>query len=95
MRNWISAGLLAAIAACTPAAPPAPTAEDIAKTSAELTVWFDAEYDELLQMSPMQLTMLGRKDQYDKIDQFTDAASDAKLAWEKASVAEMKEKFHS
>lgn len=94
MRNWISAGLLlVATAACTPAAPPTPTAEEIAKTSGELTVWFDAEYDELLQMSPMQLTMLGRKDLYDKIDQFTDAASDAKLAWEKASVAEMKEKF--
>ena len=93
MRNWISAGLLVAVTACTPAAPPAPTAEDIAKTSGELTVWFDQEYDELLQKSPMQLTMLGRKDQYDKIDQFTDAAADEKLAWEKASVAEMKAKF--
>lgn len=93
MRNWISAGLLVAVAACTPAAPPAPTAEEIAKASGELTVWFDQEYDELLQMSPMQLTMLGRKDQYDKIDQFTDAAADEKLAWEKASVAEMKAKF--
>ncbi|RYG32487.1 MAG: DUF4142 domain-containing protein, partial [Burkholderiales bacterium] len=50
MRKWISAGLLAAVAACTPAAPPAPTAEEIAKTSGELTVWFDAEYDEQLQM---------------------------------------------
>ena len=93
MRNWISAGLLVAVAACTPAAPPAPTAEEIAKASGELTVWFDQEYDELLQMSPMQLTMLGRKEQYDKIDQFTDAAADEKLAWEKASVAEMKAKF--
>ena len=90
MRNWISAGLLVAVAACTPAAPPAPAAEDIARTSGELTVWFDQEYDELLQKSPMQLTMLGRKDQYDRIDQFTDAAADEKLAWEKASVAEMK-----
>ena len=95
MRNWIVAGLLVVAAACTPAVPPAPTAEEIAKTSGELTVWFDAEYDELLQKSPIQLTMLGRKDQYDKIDQFTDAAADEKLAWEKASVAEMKAKFDS
>jgi uncharacterized protein (DUF885 family) len=92
MKRLVAAGFLA-LAACSPAGPNAPTAEEIAKTSGDLTVWFDAEYDKLLQMSPMQLTMLGRKDQYDKIDQFTDAAADEKLAWEKASVAEMKAKF--
>ncbi len=52
---------MALAAACSPAAPSALTAEEIAKASAELTVWFDAEYDELLQLSPIQLTMLGRK----------------------------------
>jgi len=92
MKRLIAASFLA-LAACSPAGPNAPTAEEIAKASGDLTVWFDAEYDELLQMSPMQLTMLGRKDQYDKIDQFTDVAADAKLAWEKASVVEMKAKF--
>ena len=93
MKRLFAAGLMAFAAACSPAAPPAPTAEEITKTSAELTVWFDAEYEKLLQLSPLQLTMLGRKDQYDKLDQFTDAAADEKLAMEKASVAEMKAKF--
>ena len=93
MRNWISAGLLAVVAACTPAAPPAPTAEEISKASAELTAWFDAEYEEELQLSPISLTFIGRKDQYDKLDTFGDAQIDRDLAWRRASVAEMKEKF--
>jgi uncharacterized protein (DUF885 family) len=81
-------------AACSgPAAPVAPTAEDIAKTSAELTAWFDAEYEEELQMSPIGLTFQGRKDQYDKLDDFSEAAIDRKLEWRRASVAEMKQKF--
>ncbi len=98
MRMWISAAVAALVTivgmgGCTPAAPPAPTAAEIEKTSSELTKWFDAKYEESLQKSPLQLTMLGRKEQYDKIDQFTDAEADAKLAWEKASVAEMKKTF--
>ena len=98
MRLWISAAVaalvtLSGIGGCTPAAPPAPTAAEIEKTSSDMTKWFDAKYEEALQKSPLQLTMLGRKEQYDKLDQFTDAAADEKLAWEKASVAEMKEKF--
>ena len=93
MRLILAAALMAFATACSPGAPVAPTAEEIAKTSADLTVWLDAEYEEQLQMSPMQLTMLGRKDKYDQIDQFTDAAADEELTWLKASVAEMKAKF--
>ena len=93
MRILISAAVAALLLGCTPAAPPAPTAAEIEKNSADMTKWFDAKYEEALQKSPLQLTMLGRKDQYDKIDQFTDAQADERLAWEKASVAEMKEKF--
>ena len=33
-----------------------------------LNAWFEEKYEEELQMSPIQLTFLGRKDQYDKID---------------------------
>ncbi|RYY97446.1 MAG: DUF885 domain-containing protein, partial [Alphaproteobacteria bacterium] len=90
---FTAAASLLALAACGPTAPAAPTAEDIAKTSAELTAWFDAEYEEELQMSPIGLTFQGRKDQYDKLDDFSEAAIDKKLAWRRASVAEMKEKF--
>ena len=93
MRMWISAAVAAVVMGCTPATPPAPTAEEIAKTSAELTVWFDARFEEQVQMSPLSLTMLGRKEQYDKLNDFSDAQADRQLAWRRASVAEMKQKF--
>lgn len=93
MRFILAAALMAFATACSPSAPAAPKVEEIAQTSADLTVWLDAKYEEQLQMSPLQLTMLGRKDKYDQIDQFTDAAADEELAWLKASVAEMKERF--
>ena len=93
MRLLIAAGLMAMVAACGPTTPPAPTAEEIAKASADLTVWLDAEYEESLQMSPMQLTMQGRKDQNDKLDDMSEAALDRNLAWLRESVTEMKAKF--
>ncbi len=94
MRILFTAAVsLLALAACGDPAPAAPTAEDIAKVSADLTAWFDAEYEEELQMSPIGLTFQGRKDQYDKLDDYSEAATDRKLEWRRASVAEMKEKF--
>ncbi len=94
MRVLFTAAVsLFALAACGPTAPAAPTAEEVAKTSAELTAWFDAEYEEELQMSPIGLTFQGRKDQYDKLDDYSNAAIDRKLEWRRASVAEMKAKF--
>jgi uncharacterized protein (DUF885 family) len=94
MRLLFAAGLAAlALAGCGPKAPAAPTAEEIVATSAELNAWLDAEYEESLQMSPMQLTMQGRKDQNDKLDDLSDAAKDKMLAWLRESVAEMKGKF--
>jgi uncharacterized protein (DUF885 family) len=94
MRVLFSAAVsLLALAACGNPAPAAPTAEEIAKTSADINAWFDVEYEEELQMSPIALTFQGRKDQYDKLDDFSEAAIDRELEWRRASVAEMKEKF--
>ena len=93
MRLMLAAGLLALVTACGPATPAAPTAEEIAKASADLTVWLDTEYEESLQLSPMQLTMQGRKDQNDKLDDMSEAAKDRNLAWLRDSVTEMKAKF--
>ena len=92
MRFLYAAGFLALVA-CGPTAPAGPTAEEIAKVSAELNAWFDAEYEESLLMSPIGLTVQGRKENYDKLDQFGDAELDRQLEWRRASVAEMKEKF--
>ncbi len=96
MRVLFTAAVsLIALAACQPGEPVAvaPTADEVAKISADLTAWFDAEYEEELQMSPIGLTFQGRKDQYDKLDDYSEAAIDKKLEWRRASVAEMKEKF--
>ena len=93
MRNWMTAGLLAVVAACTPAAPAAPTAEEIAKVSGELNAWLDAEYEEDLLTSPIALTFQGRKEHYGEIDPYNDAEIDRKLAWLRASVAEMQKTF--
>ena len=58
-----------------------------------LNAWLDAEYEEYLQFSPMTLTQLGRKDQNNKLDDFSIAAADQQLAWRRASMAEMQETF--
>ena len=94
MRVLFTAAVsLLALAACGDPAPAAPTVEEIAKASADINAWFDVEYEEELQMSPIGLTFQGRKDQYDKLDDYSEAATDRKLEWRRASVAEMKEKF--
>ncbi|WP_339712951.1 DUF885 domain-containing protein [uncultured Kriegella sp.] len=61
--------------------------------SEELNTWFDLKYEELLQMSPLSLTVQGRKDQYDKIDDMSKEAEDKKLAWYTESINELKERF--
>jgi len=93
MRLMFATAFAAIAVACSPAAPAGPTAEEIAKASADLTAYLDAEYEEGLAMSPMRLTMLGRKEQQDKLDDFSDAATEKELAWMRESVAEMKAKF--
>lgn len=61
--------------------------------SEALNAWFDTKHEEGLQKSPMQLTMLGRKDQNDKLDDLSEAAEDNILQWYEASVAELKDSF--
>jgi len=59
----------------------------------EINAWFDTEYEELLQMSPLQLTTQGRKDRYGELDDMSEEAEDKKLIWMAESVAELTEKF--
>lgn len=91
MRVIFGAVALAAmLSACGPAAP---TAEEIAKNSADLVAYLDAEYEEEVQQSPMEMTSQGRKDRYGELDDRTEAAMDARLAWRQESVKDMKAKF--
>lgn len=58
-----------------------------------LNEWFDVKYEESLQMSPVTLTMLGRKDLYDQIDEMSEAAEEARLQWRAETVSELEELF--
>jgi len=61
--------------------------------TARLNRWLDAAYDEELAFSPMALTRLGRKELYDQIDDYSEAALDARFSWREGSVAELMKKF--
>ncbi len=76
------------------AAAAAPTAEQVKAESARLNAWFEKKYEEQLQFSPIQLTMLGRKDLYDQIDDMSEAGMRRQLAWQEASVKEMEAGFN-
>lgn len=58
-----------------------------------LTTWLDSRYEEELAFSPMELARLGRKQAYDRIDDYSEQALAAQLAWQQASVARLKQEF--
>tara|TARA_R110002072_G_scaffold293232_3_gene462435 strand:+ start:5282 stop:7120 length:1839 start_codon:yes stop_codon:yes gene_type:complete len=64
-----------------------------ADQSNELNEWFDTKYEEKLQKSPLQLTMLGRKDRYDQLDDMSLKAEEELFQWTEASVKELEETF--
>ncbi len=68
--------------------------KDAVDQTIALNKWFDDKYEESLQMSPLGLTVQGRKDQYDKIDDLSKEAEDEQLAWYKDSTTELTEKFN-
>ncbi|MGE3887269.1 MAG: DUF885 family protein [Vicinamibacterales bacterium] len=70
-----------------PAQQPAAPSDDTARINA----WFEKKYEEQLAFSPIQQTFLGRKSA--AIDDMSLAAQDKQLAWQRASVAEMKQSF--
>ena len=47
-----------------------------ASESARLNAWLDARFEEELRFSPIFETILGRKTDYDKIDDVSEAADD-------------------
>jgi uncharacterized protein (DUF885 family) len=58
-----------------------------------LTQWLDAQYENELLASPIQLTFLGRKERNDEIDDFNYAAFAKQLQWKLESAKQMSEKF--
>jgi uncharacterized protein (DUF885 family) len=68
--------------------PPAQAATD---ETARINAWFEAKFEEQLKFSPIQQTFLGRKS--NAIDDLSIAEQDRQLAWQRASVAEMRKSF--
>ncbi len=81
--------------AASPAAqlPPLASAERIASETARLNAWFDARYEEQLDFSPIQKTMLGRKDDYGTLDDLSEGAQDEELEWLRQSVEDLRRSF--
>lgn len=69
------------------------TADEIARESARLNEWLDARYEEGLDFSPLGKTALGRKDDYDRIDDMSEAAAEAMRDWLRGTVAELEREF--
>ena len=100
MRPVLACSTLAlalALAACAPGATDAPAGtaatQQAENESARLNAWFESQYEELLQLSPLQMTVLGRKDRYDELDDMSPEAEARHLAWLKTSVETMESTF--
>ena len=89
-RTFVSALALAlpgsAIAASTVFAADGPQ-------DAALTVFLDAAFDEAAALSPQSMTGLGIKTAYDKLDDYTDAAVQKRLALSERQLAQLKARF--
>src|SRR5690606_9021414 len=88
------------LVACAPpaaegSAAPAASATDAGREAetARLNAWFEEQYEELLQLSPLQLTFLGRRDRYDEVDDVSEAGIRRRLDWLEASTREMEARF--
>ena len=89
--------LLLTLMGCSPAAEEQTEvrASDAIQSNAtvQLNSWLDEQFAEYLDFSPLTKTRLGDKSSYGELDDVSMAASDAALAWRRASVAEMTSRF--
>jgi len=101
--NSLALSLLAStmLIACQPAsdtsseiaAPVAYSAEEVQAETDRLNAWFETQFEEALEFSPLQQTFLGRKTNYDKVGDFSREEQARQLAWGRASVDTMKAEF--
>ena len=96
-RSLLLALATTALMACSPdSADPEPVAEAAVDPVAEterLNAWFEVQFEEQLQFSPLQMTFMGRKERYGEIDDLSIPAQDALLEWYAQSVETMKTEF--
>jgi uncharacterized protein (DUF885 family) len=53
----------------------------------------DVRYEEELAFSPLEKTRLGRKDDYDKVDDFSEAGDQKELEWRRGTVRDLEREF--
>ncbi|KEO89817.1 hypothetical protein EH31_11740 [Erythrobacter longus] len=95
MKTKFAALLLASVAlAGCDALTPVETVECGTQAQTEcLNAWFDEKFEEQLAFSPITQTGLGRKTDYDKIDDFSEDAQLAQLEWMRGATAQMEASF--
>ncbi len=76
-----------------PPAAAAPATADTAAEDARLTAFLDAAYDAQIALSPEAQTFQGQKTNYDKLDDYTEAAQKQRLDLAERTLAEMKAQF--
>ena len=93
--QFTSAIALALVATMPATAQDAATTQAAAEQSedARINAWFDARFEEQLEFSPMRQTGLGRRTNYDQIDDFSVADDERQLEWMRAATAEMQASF--
>ena len=91
-RREFSLALASSVFAA-PAARAAGAAGKGGASDAALTAFLDAAFEAELALDPEALTGLGRKEQQDRFTDPSDAAAEARLAWRRGNVAEMKKRF--
>ncbi len=61
--------------------------------SDRLTHWFDDRMEELFARRPIYLTLLGRKERYDQIGDYSVEANDTEIQWWRETAAELQSEF--
>jgi len=97
MRSLSALVLCLLLVACSEPAPPAATASnpvvEVVSESARLNAWFDEQFQQELDFSPISKTFQGIKTDYDKLDDVSEAASERQLQWRRDSLAQMRADF--
>jgi uncharacterized protein (DUF885 family) len=69
------------------------SSERAERETARLNAWLAARWEEQLDFSPILKTRLGRKDDYDQIDDFSEAGLDARLEWRRRAGEDLRSSF--
>lgn len=96
VKTRFAAILLASVALAGCDALSAPTAATIECTTSQtdcLNEWFDQKFEEELAFSPIRQTALGRKTDYDKIDDLSIEAAERQIAWWEQALTDMEANF--